>query len=111
MGDAGRDALGDQTRYPRAAEFGALYGSFLRTGDPGSRWPRFDAESETVLWFGKTVEAEPHLLTPEREILIKAGITDVATLEQKLAHNTRSALNVPHRAYPPRADSPRNGAR
>ena len=82
-----------------AAQFGRLYGAFLRDGDPGPDWPAFD-DGHTILWFGTQVEPRPGLLDDEWAIFRAAGLTDVAGLEKLLVANVRSDLNVRRRATP-----------
>ncbi len=82
-----------------ATGFGKLYGDFIRCGDPGDKWPRYGTPDHDVLWFGQQIEARSGLLAAEMAAFERAGIGDLATLEQRLATNTRSALNSPPRAY------------
>lgn len=82
-----------------AAQFGRLYGAFLRDGDPGPDWPAFD-DGHTILWFGTEVEPRPGLLDDEWAIFHAAGLKDVAGLEKLLVANVRSDLEVRRRAMP-----------
>lgn len=81
-----------------ARAFGSMYGAFIRNGNPGPAWPRYEPKSQQVLWFGETVETKPGLLAREAQAFERAGFSSVAALEQRLAGNTRSALNDPARA-------------
>jgi para-nitrobenzyl esterase len=75
-----------------AAEFGALYGGFIRNGSPGESWQRYDAGDEAVLWFGLPVETRAGLLRGEREAFAAAGITTVRDLETRLRGRLRERL-------------------
>ncbi|MFE4754959.1 carboxylesterase/lipase family protein [Streptomyces mirabilis] len=75
-----------------AAEFGALYGDFIRTGNPGEAWRRYDADDEAVLWFGVPVQTRVGLLRAERETFAAAGITSVRDLETRLLDRVRERL-------------------
>src|SRR5262249_31721041 len=70
-----------------ATEFGTMYGSFIRSGSPGSAWPKFDVENGTIMWLGHTVEPKQHLLDREWETFVRAGIENVKLLEKRLSHN------------------------
>jgi para-nitrobenzyl esterase len=80
------------------AEMGALYDAFIRTGDPGEAWPTFEETDQSVLWFGKSVESRPRLLTPEWDLYSKLGFGTVRSLEDALVRNLRSALTRRHMA-------------
>jgi len=82
-----------------AAQFGTMYGSFIRSGNPGSAWPRFDAESGAIMWLGHTVESKQHLLDKEWNTFVRAGIENVELLEKRLSLNCRASLNVRSRAF------------
>jgi hypothetical protein len=82
-----------------ATQFGAMYGSFIRSGSPGSVWPKFDTENETIMWLGHTVEPKQHLLNEEWDSFTRAGIEDVKVLEKRLSTNSRASLNVRSRAF------------
>jgi hypothetical protein len=82
-----------------ATQFGAMYGSFIRSGSPGSAWPKFDTENGTIMWLGHTVEPKQHLLNEEWDPFTRAGIEDVKVLEKHLSINSRAALNVRSRAF------------
>ena len=81
-----------------ARTFGKMYGAFIRTGDPGPAWPAYDQGDRQVLWFGRQVEMRRQLLAGEQRAFEKAGLPDIATLEHRLADNTRASFNVPARA-------------
>ena len=81
-----------------ATEFGAMYGAFIRSGDPGPRWPRFDERDATVMWLGKNVEARSNLLSAEWDAF-RSGVGDIDALQRRLADNTRKALNLRRRAF------------
>jgi para-nitrobenzyl esterase len=82
-----------------ATQFGAMYGSFIRSGSPGSAWPKFDTENGTIMWLGHTVEPKQHLLNEEWDSFTRAGIEDVKVLEKRLSTNSRASLNVRSRAF------------
>jgi para-nitrobenzyl esterase len=71
---------------------GELYASFIRGGDPGAGWPRFDAGDWNVLWFGQQVETRPGLLRPEWETFAGRGFGTVRSVEDALTGNVRKAL-------------------
>jgi para-nitrobenzyl esterase len=75
-----------------SAQMGDMYAAFIRSGDPGTGWPRFDEEDETVLWFGRPVEPRPGLLRPEQDIFTDSGFGTVRSVEDALTANTRKAL-------------------
>jgi len=83
-----------------ATQFGTMYGSFIRSGNPGSAWPKFDTENGTIMWLGHTVEPKQHLLLNEEwDSFTRAGIEDVKVLEKRLSTNGRASLNVRSRAF------------
>jgi len=82
-----------------ATQFGTMYGSFIRSGSPGSAWPKFDTENGTIMWLGRTVEPKQHLLYEEWDSFTRAGIEDVKVLEKRLSTNGRASLNVRSRAF------------
>jgi para-nitrobenzyl esterase len=89
----------DRTELKRiTTQFGTMYGAFIRSGDPGSAWPKFDITDGSIMWLGHTVEAKQHLLDEEWATFIRAGIEDVQLLEKRLSHNSRASLNVRSRA-------------
>ena len=73
-------------------QMGELYASFIRSGDPGARWPAFDEATWTVLWFGRSVEPRPGLLKPEWDIFTDRGLGTVRAMENALVDNVRKAL-------------------
>ncbi|MEU5269859.1 carboxylesterase family protein [Streptomyces hygroscopicus] len=75
-----------------SARMGELYASFIRTGDPGPGWPRFDAEGWSVLDFGRLIEPKPGLLKPEWDIFRQHGFGSVRSMENVLVGNVREAL-------------------
>ncbi|WP_275560163.1 carboxylesterase family protein [Streptomyces sp. 5-6(2022)] len=75
-----------------SGRMGELYASFIRSGDPGARWPRFDAEHGNVLWFGRSVEPRPGLLKREWDIFQERGFGTVRSVERVLVDNVRAAL-------------------
>jgi para-nitrobenzyl esterase len=75
-----------------AAEFGALYAQFIRDGETGGPWERYDPERESILWFGNPVEARPGLLQGERAAFGSAGITRTAQLETRLLDRLHALL-------------------
>ncbi len=90
----------DREELDRSAKaFGAMYGSFIRTGDPGPGWPAYEHGEQQILWLGKVVEARRELLRSELDAFAAAGLSDVSVLEARLAGNVRTALCVPARAY------------
>jgi para-nitrobenzyl esterase len=82
-----------------ATEFGSMYGSFIRSGNPGSSWAKFDVDNGAIIWLGHTVELKPHLLDKEWDTFARAGIEDVKVLEKRLSTNSRASLNVRSRAF------------
>lgn len=76
-----------------AASFGSLYGRFIREGNPGDAWPAYNENTETVLWFGKTVEAKEGLLSAEAKIFSKHGFSQVDALEKRLSSNLDQAFD------------------
>jgi len=76
-----------------------MYGSFIRSGNPGSAWPKFNTEDGTIMWLGHKVEPKQHLLDREWDIFIRAGIENVRILEKRLSTNSRASLNVRKRAF------------
>jgi para-nitrobenzyl esterase len=83
-----------------ATQFGTMYGSFIRSGSPGSAWPKFDTENGTIMWLGHTVEPKQHLLLNEEwDSFTRAGIEDVKVLEKRLSTNSRASLNVRSRPF------------
>jgi para-nitrobenzyl esterase len=81
-----------------ASRFGAMYGSFIRTGDPGPNWPCYDERDQTILWFGEDVEARSRVLSDELTAFERCDMADIAVLEDRLVQNVREALNVSARA-------------
>lgn len=75
-----------------AADFGALYAQFIRDGNPGSPWERFDAETESVLWFGLPLESHPQLARAELNAFAAAGVARVRQLEDRMLGNLRARL-------------------
>ena len=75
-----------------ATEFGSMYGSFIRGQGPGSQWDWYDADHESVLWFGRDVESRPALLRAERIAFGSAGISTVRELEEVLLAQLRRQL-------------------
>jgi len=75
-----------------SAQMGDLYASFIRIGDPGASWPRFDAANGNVLWFGQSVGAKPGLLQPEWDSFAERGFATVRSVENALVGNVRKAL-------------------
>lgn len=73
-------------------DFGGLYASFIRTGNPGPRWKPF-GEQQNVFWFGESVQTRENLLTAERAVFEHVGgIESVQSLEQLLVRNVREEL-------------------
>jgi para-nitrobenzyl esterase len=77
-----------------AQEMGRLYGSFIRHGDPGPEWQRFDAGAEGILWFGDPVGMSPSLMAEEAQAFTAAGVRDVRTLEDRLVANLRARFGA-----------------
>ncbi|AEW99792.1 carboxylesterase/lipase family protein [Streptantibioticus cattleyicolor] len=75
-----------------SARMGELYASFIRTGDPGPGWPRFDTAGWNVLEFGRTIEPRPGLLKPEWDVFEDRGFGSVRSIENVLVGNVREAL-------------------
>jgi hypothetical protein len=67
-----------------ATQFGSIYGSFIRSGNPSSAWPKFEVENGAIMWLGHTVEVKRHLLGKESDAFIRGGIEDVQVLEKRL---------------------------
>jgi len=82
-----------------ATEFGSMYGSFIRSGNPGSAWAKFDVENGAIMWLGHAVELKQHLLDKEWDTFSRAGIEAVKVLEKRLSTNSRACLNVRSRAF------------
>jgi para-nitrobenzyl esterase len=82
-----------------ATQFGSMYGSFIRSGNPGSTWRTFDAENGAIMWLGHTVELKQHLLDKEWDTFARAGVEDIKGLEKRLSTNSRASLNVRSRAF------------
>ena len=82
-----------------ATEFGSMYGSFIRSGSPGSAWAKFDVGNGAIMWVGHTVELKRNLLDKEWDNFSRAGIEDVKVLEKRLSTNSRASLNVRSRAF------------
>ena len=67
-----------------AKQFGDLYTSFIRSGDPGERWTPFSA-SEAGLWFGKVIETRSGILSEEDHVFrTGGGISNVDALYSAL---------------------------
>ncbi|OJJ42082.1 hypothetical protein ASPZODRAFT_147787 [Penicilliopsis zonata CBS 506.65] len=77
-----------------STNFGQLYGSFIKQGVPGSRWPAFSPERQTVLWVGKEVVAKERLLESEQKGFMEAGITSFAVLQTRILQNTRQVIGM-----------------
>ncbi len=77
----------------------ALFGSFIRTGEPGKIWSRYDSSNQSILWFGKQVESRPALLSDELEAFYATGLQNVEDLEDRLVTNLRKALYTPQRTF------------
>lgn len=75
-----------------SAAMGELYGSFIRNGDPGAAWPRYDDGNQTILSFGRDVVAVPGMLDTELAAFTAAGPRDVRMLEAILTANLQRAL-------------------
>jgi len=75
-----------------AADFGALFGRFIRDGHPGGPWERFDADTEHVLWFGLPLETRRRLARPELDAFAAGGITHTRQLEDQMLGNLRQRL-------------------
>lgn len=77
-----------------APVFGDMYGSFIRQGsiEESIRWPMFDDKTQTVLWFGESIEPRQNLLRNQLQIFRNAGILDYATLLARLQKNVRYHL-------------------
>lgn len=75
-------------------EFGDMYGSFIRRGNTGKpgRWPGFDDKTQTILWFGSSIDPIPNLLKKEMEIFQRAGIVKYYTLLEQLRNNVRQQI-------------------
>lgn len=73
-------------------EFGQLYGSFIRDGNPGEQWPVYTSDEGHDLWFGKDVTARAGLLQDELDAFSEAGVSTVKDLETLVLRNTRAAL-------------------
>jgi para-nitrobenzyl esterase len=82
-----------------ATEFGSMYGSFIRSGNPGSAWAKFDVENGAIMWLGHAVELKQNLLDKEWDTVSHAGIEDVKVLEKRLSTNSRASLKVRSRAF------------
>ena len=94
----------DRTELDRLSrQFADMYGSFIRTGNPGEAWPAFDAASQTVLWLGKEIEPRANLMTREVQAFADAGVDSVSELEARMVRNVRAAINTPARAFVPSA--------
>jgi len=73
-------------------EMGKLYAGFIKNGEPGPAWKNFDESSQSVLWFGKSVETKQRLLTEEWDLFTSHGVKTVADLEEILVENVRREL-------------------
>jgi len=82
-----------------ATQFGAMYGSFIRSGNPGFAWPKFDMENGTIMWLGHTVEPKKHLFDNEWDAFTHGGVEDMKFLERRLSTNCRASLNIRKRAF------------
>lgn len=78
---------------PTANVIGELYAKFIRYGNPGPRWTRFDGEENAVLWFGKEVETRQDIFTGKWEIFNDVGIYDVQGLGERLTRSQFDALS------------------
>ena len=84
----------DRARLAQVARsFSSLYGSFVRTGDPGRPWKRFGAEDHDILWLGETLDTRSRSLDRELEIFHSTGLPSIDALEDALTANVRAALN------------------
>lgn len=75
-----------------ARTFGDLYGSFVRTGDPGTAWRRFTPDQHEILWLGESVETRHKSLDDEWSVFTSTAARDVDALERILTANMRSAI-------------------
>jgi hypothetical protein len=75
-----------------AREFGALYGRFIRTGEPGADWPGFDPNDPQILWFGQRIELRRGVFDAELAAYETIGQSGLGELDVRLAQSTRAAL-------------------
>jgi para-nitrobenzyl esterase len=84
----------DRARLAQVARsFSNLYGSFVRTGDPGPPWKRFGTEDHDILWLAETLGTRSRSLDGELEVFHTAGLPNIDALEDALTANLRAALN------------------
>jgi para-nitrobenzyl esterase len=84
----------DRARLAQVARsFSNLYGSFVRTGDPGPSWKRFGAEDHNILWLAETLDSRSRSLDGELEVFHSTGLPSIDALEDALTANVRAALN------------------
>jgi para-nitrobenzyl esterase len=76
-----------------ARTFSNLYGSFVRTGDPGPSWKRFGAEEHNILWLAETLDTRSRSLDGEVEVFHSAGLPSIDAVEDALTANVRAALD------------------
>lgn len=74
------------------AGFGALYARFVRDGNPGDPWERFDPDTEPVLWFGLPLETRRGLARAELDAFAAAGVTTIRQLEERMLGDLRRRL-------------------
>jgi para-nitrobenzyl esterase len=75
-----------------AADFGALFGGYIRDGHPGEPWEPFDPDAEPVLWFGLPLETRRRLARAELDAFAAGGITRTRQLESRMLDNLRRRL-------------------
>lgn len=75
-------------------DMGKLYAAFIRNGEPGLTWKRFDEDTQTVLWFGTQVHTKERLLTAEWDLFVRHGAENVPALEDLLVKNLREKLKL-----------------
>ncbi|KAF3400161.1 Para-nitrobenzyl esterase [Penicillium rolfsii] len=76
----------------QSKEFRELYASFIRYGNPGTKWKRFDDSEHAALWFGKHIGTQKDLFQRKEEIFWEAGIHSQNDLEARLTKSLRDAL-------------------
>lgn len=76
----------------QSQEFRELYANFIRHGNPGREWKRFDGSEHAALWFGKHLETKKDLFQRKEEIFWESGIRSQKDLEARLSKSLHGAL-------------------
>lgn len=88
------DGIDRENMVESATRMGERYASFIRNNGLDGRWDKYNADTASILWFGKEVENRSNLLTAEWKAFEAVGVREARDLENLLVSNVREAIKT-----------------